>query len=311
MPPYWSPEPTPASAKRSPANSPSPTSSTPSTSPVEIRQRRTAARADLEQATGKSIFTTVPLDTSDLGSVRTAIDSIDTPLQTVVMNAGGTGGSTPLKLTKDGVTSVFASNVLGHVGASRAADRQRCGDGIGRPGRQRGSAWCAEAPAPPAHIRRAFGRRVRKRHRRVVLRGSTKVDDGRAYGQVKYLGALWMSELARRNPHLRLVTVSPGNTAGTGVFRDLGTMVTPLMNRILMPYVLPRFGLAHPRGCGRPATGRRFGAKTTSSSGRFYASAANTLTGPLIDQATIMADFADPDIQRHAFDAVHRFIPAR
>ena len=55
------------------------------------------------------------MDTSDLGSVRAALDLIDTPLSAVVMNAGGTGGSTPIALTADGVTEVFASNVLGHV----------------------------------------------------------------------------------------------------------------------------------------------------------------------------------------------------
>ncbi len=137
-----------------------------------------------------------------------------------------------------------------------------------------------------------------------------KVDKSRAYGQVKYLGALWMSELARRNPQLRLVTVSPGNTAGTDVFRDLGTMATPLMNRILMPYVLPRLGLAHPLDAGA----RRLVDATVSDdldSGKFYASAANTLTGPLVDQAGIVADFADPTIQSHAYDAVQRFLAAR
>ena len=50
-----------------------------------------AAREDLERTTGKSIFTTVPLDTSDLDSVRAAIGFVDTPLQAVVMNAGGAG----------------------------------------------------------------------------------------------------------------------------------------------------------------------------------------------------------------------------
>ena len=82
------------------------------------------------------------------------------------------------------------------------------------------------------------------------------------------------------------------------------------MNRILMTYVLPRFGLAHPVDAGAR---RLVDASVTDGleSGRFYASAAKTLTGPLIDQATIMADFADPDVQRHAYDAVHRFIPAR
>ena len=74
-----------------------------------------AARDDLERATGKAIFTTVPLNTSDLESVRAAIGLIETPLRAVVMNAGGTGGPTPMALTADGVTEVFASNVLGHA----------------------------------------------------------------------------------------------------------------------------------------------------------------------------------------------------
>jgi hypothetical protein len=35
------------------------------------------------------------------------------------------------------------------------------------------------------------------------------------------------------------------------------------------------------------------------------------LTGPLIDQAEVYSDFANPDFQRNAFDAVHRFVDAR
>jgi hypothetical protein len=81
------------------------------------------------------------------------------------------------------------------------------------------------------------------------------------------------------------------------------------MNRILMPYVLPRLGLAHPLDAGA----RRLVDATVSDdldSGKFYASAANTLTGPLVDQAGIVADFADPTVQGHAYDAVHRFLAA-
>ncbi len=119
-----------------------------------------------------------------------------------------------------------------------------------------------------------------------------------------------MSELARRNPQLRLLTVSPGNTAGTDVFRDLGTILTPLMNRVLMPYVLPRLGLAHPVSAGA----RRLVDATVGNdldSGKFYASAADTLTGPLVDQSEIVAEFADPTIQSHAYDALHRFLQSR
>ena len=48
-----------------------------------------------------------------------------------------------------------------------------------------------------------------------------KATDVIIYGQVKYLGALRMSDLARRHPDLRLLTVSPGNTSGTDAFRDM------------------------------------------------------------------------------------------
>ena len=81
----------------------------------------------------------------------------------------------------------------------------------------------------------------------------------------------------------------------------------PLMSRVLMPYVLPAFGLSHPLETGA----RRLvdaAVETELDSGRFYGSAAKTLTGPLVDQADIFADFADPQIQRHAFEAVHRFL---
>ena len=76
---------------------------------------------------------------------------------------------------------------------------------------------------------------------------------------------------------------------------------------VLMPFVLPRIGLAHPVGAGAQ---RLVDAVVGDGldSGVFYASAANTLTGPLVDQAGIVADFADPTIQSHAREAIHRFI---
>jgi NAD(P)-dependent dehydrogenase (short-subunit alcohol dehydrogenase family) len=268
-----------------------------------------AARADLERTTGESIFTTVPLDTSDLGSVRAAVDLIQAPIESVVMNAGGTGGSTPLTLAADGVTEVFAANVLGH-----AALLER----LIAAGALTGSAVLVGSEAARGVPKLGLPRPAFAEHSvdefASVIDGSfyagRKDDAGRGYGHVKYLGALWMSELARRNPQLRLVTVSPGNTAGTDVFRDLGKMVTPLMNRILMPYVLPRFGLAHPLDAGA----RRLVDATVRDdldSGKFYASAAKILTGPLVDQAGIVADFADPTIQANAYEAVHRFLAAR
>ena len=40
----------------------------------------------------------------------------------------------------------------------------------------------------------------------------------------------------------------------------------------------------------------------------FYASAANTITGPLVDQADIFSDLANLSFQDHANEAIHRFI---
>ena len=60
-----------------------------------------------------------------------------------------------------------------------------------------------------------------------------KADAMLAFGQVKYLGAMWMSSVARKNPELRLITVSPGNTKGTDAPNHV-----PLPLRLLLKYVL-------------------------------------------------------------------------
>jgi hypothetical protein len=48
-----------------------------------------------------------------------------------------------------------------------------------------------------------------------------KTDPNLAFGQVKYIGALWMAYLARQHPDRRFITVSPGGTSGTQATNDL------------------------------------------------------------------------------------------
>ena len=59
-----------------------------------------------------------------------------------------------------------------------------------------------------------------------------------------------------------------------------------------------------------PRTRRLVSAVTDPSlrSGVFYASAANTITGPVIDQAETMPELGDPAVQNHAVEAIYRFI---
>jgi NAD(P)-dependent dehydrogenase (short-subunit alcohol dehydrogenase family) len=73
------------------------------------------AKVSLEKTTGRSIFEIVVMDVSDPESVRTAVGALGEPLDALIMNAGGMGGKSPLTMTKNGVTSLFAANVLGHV----------------------------------------------------------------------------------------------------------------------------------------------------------------------------------------------------
>jgi NAD(P)-dependent dehydrogenase (short-subunit alcohol dehydrogenase family) len=79
------------------------------------QDRATTAKAELEAATGRPIFDIILMDVADLGSVRAGLAAIDGSLDALVMNAGVIGGKTPMDLTADGVTTLFATNVLGHV----------------------------------------------------------------------------------------------------------------------------------------------------------------------------------------------------
>jgi NAD(P)-dependent dehydrogenase (short-subunit alcohol dehydrogenase family) len=55
------------------------------------------------------------VDVGDLASCRRAAAQLATPVDGIVLNAGGAGGTDPIKLTGDGVMHIFAINVLGHV----------------------------------------------------------------------------------------------------------------------------------------------------------------------------------------------------
>lgn len=267
-----------------------------------------AARADLRRITGRGVFKVLIMDTADAGSVRAALGAIDQPLQAVLLNAGGTGGPKPAAHTREGATTIFASNVLGHVVLL---------EGLIGAGLLTATAVLTGSEAargvPKLRIRRpTFANRSVEEFASVIdgsFFNRRKFDLMLAYGQVKYLGALWMSALARKHPDLRLLTVSPGNTSGTDALRDLAPLTRLVMQRIVMPYVAPLFGISHSLEVGAK---RLVDALVDDHlrTGVFYASAAKTLTGPLVDQSSIVADFADLAIQDTAYDAIHRFVDA-
>src|SRR5215831_19132839 len=62
------------------------------------------AKKDMEARSGRSIFRLISLDTENLESVRAAVHRIKQfkePIDTLVMNAGGFGGTAPFSLTNE------------------------------------------------------------------------------------------------------------------------------------------------------------------------------------------------------------------
>lgn len=266
-----------------------------------------AAKTDLEHTTGESNFHVVLMDTSVPASVKSAIRAIDEPLDTIVMNAGGDGGPTPLALTAQGATEIFASNVLGHVVLLE--------DLINQGALTTAAVFTGSDVAsglPKLGIKRPSFIEHSVEEFTSVIDGSffqnRKFSRMLAYSQVKYLGTLWMSSLARKHRNLRLVTMSPGMTAGTSAFRDAGFVMKPLMQHVLVPYIAPALRLGHKLEVGAK---RLVDAVVDDGyrSGIFYASAANPFVGPVMDQTTGDPEFNDETFQDHADQAIHRFVP--
>ena len=72
-------------------------------------------------------------------------------------------------------------------------------------------------------------------------------------------------------------------------------------------YVMPALGLAHKLDVGAK---RLVDGVTdpTLLSGAFYASAANKLNGPMVNQAGNSPELANPSFQDNANEAIHRFL---
>ncbi len=264
-----------------------------------------AAKADLERETGRSIFEIVLMDVSSVESVRSAVTGMNQPVDALIMNAGGMGGKAPGQLTSDGVTQMFAANVLGHVAlleemlkagklnqvavfAGSEATRGVKKMGMKRPTLDTGS---VEELA-------------------TVIDGSFfggKLDPMQAYGYIKYVGTLWMSAMARKHPHLKFITMSPGNTSGTAVMDDLPFLMRGIFKKIMIPYIMPMMGIVHSveKGAHRYVTAIT---DPQLKSGVFYGSRPNALTGPVMDQSTIFPQLNDQRIQDNAEAAIHQFV---
>jgi NAD(P)-dependent dehydrogenase (short-subunit alcohol dehydrogenase family) len=262
------------------------------------------AKASLEEQTGRSIFQILIMDVSDPVSVKQAVESLETPVDALIMNAGGLGGKNPSQLSNEGTTMLFATNVLGHVVlvdelikenklnnvalyVSTEAVRGVKSMGMKRPELKTSSVTEFSSIANGTY----FGE---------------KMDPMQAYGHVKYMATLWMSSMARKQSKIRFISMSPGGTKGTNMADDMGPVMKFMFKHVMMPVVMPMMGMAHSleTGAGRLVTGIN---DDTLRSGVFYASK-KSLTGPTVDQSAFFPDLNNTGFQDNADKAIHLYI---
>ncbi len=270
------------------------------------RDKALAAKRDLEHVTGKMIFEIIIMDVSKPSAVRAAVDCLDHAIDALIMNAGSVGGKTNIQLTPEGVTEVFAHNLLGHIvlldellkSSKLTSAAIYLGSEAARGVWQLG----INSPAFENYSVEEFSS---------VCNGKCfagkKADPMVAFGQVKYLAAMWMSSVARKHPELKLITVSPGSTKGTDAPNHLPLPLKLLIQYVMFPVVMPLFGMVHPLETGAARIVHSLG-DASIKSGRFYASPAGKVTGPLVDQSTVRPEMNNETYQENASRAVHRFI---
>jgi NAD(P)-dependent dehydrogenase (short-subunit alcohol dehydrogenase family) len=269
------------------------------------KEKADAAKKSLEASTGRSIFEIVIVDVSDVDSVRAAVKSLDEPIDALIMNAGGMGGKNPEKITKDGVTQMFATNVLGHVVLL---------DELVASGKLNNVALYASSEAVRG-VKKMGMKRPDFKTSSVdeitsLIDGSffgDKMDPMDAYAYVKYVATLWMSSAARKHSNIRFISMSPGGTSGTAVMDDLPAFMKFMYKYIAMPVLMPLMGMAHKLETGA----KRFvdGINDESlNTGVFYGSKEKVLTGPIIDQSNIFPDLNNAEFQDNASEAIHSFI---
>ena len=265
-------------------------------------QKAIAAQQELQQITGKDIFETLLIDVLDQDSVKAAVQSLQEPIDGLVMNAGGTGGTQFHEKTADGVTQIFAVNLLGHATLTHellAAKKltqvalyagSEAARGVESMGMKRPN---LKTSSVEEFTSIANG----------VFFGKTK-DATVPYGPIKYMAALWMSSLARQHPEIRFVTMSPGGTTGTEGFDTLSPIRQYFMKGMMQVMLL--LGKVHKVEVGA----KRFvdGLVNDSfKSGVFYASRSG-LTGPVMEQSQLFADLSNETFQDNAREAIEGFI---
>lgn len=255
-------------------------------------EKGAAARQELLARGAPDVFDTLAIDVSDVRSATSAGKELLTrghKLDLVILNAGTAGGSTVVR-TSDGIDLTFAATLIGHHVLTllllNGGLLERSRIIISGSEASRGDVLGIKVPDLARIARTSFGGSVPD-----MLRAFTTAsyppayNASSAYALAKLYAAWWAAELAPRLPPGSAVfAVSPGNAPTTKIGRDLPWPVRGIAFPLL-GVVGPFIGMAHSVTTAgqRYLEAARFG---DGQSGRFFASPAKKLTGPLVEQHT-------------------------
>ena len=217
-----------------------------------------AAKTELEEwmvannENNSTVFEILQIDVSDLESCKAAAEELKkngTKVDAMILNAGGGGGTEPLKVTDDGVAFIFACNVLGHVLFVDTLIQQKTLVTDNNSGSVVFVASFAARGEPSVGAARPPIESGSLEEFKSVADGSKFRDSEKAasytdyYGAVKLMGALWTMSMARKYPKCRFLTVDPGMARGTQ-----GSASLPFLFRIVteaLMWVMQTIGRAH------------------------------------------------------------------
>ena len=138
-----------------------------------------------------------------------------------------------------------------------------------------------------------------------------KYDKNVAYGEIKGIAALYLSEFARIHPEVYVATISPGGTTGTN-FKDAESVSK--IERMMFTFVMGMFGKLGKFHALEVGAKRYVDGVTGENgydhfvTGTFVASKKG-VNGPVSDQATYKYGkaYGNRQIQHAAYQAVHSF----
>mmetsp|Transcript_4265 Transcript_4265/g.4949 ORF Transcript_4265/g.4949 Transcript_4265/m.4949 type:complete len:312 (+) Transcript_4265:142-1077(+) len=264
-----------------------------------------AAIEKLVKLTGKpaSTFDVLQMDTGSLSSCKEAAASVDTPLDAVVLNAGGILYKNGSAMNKAGAHNQFTVNVLGHaVFVEELIKHNRLNKGA--------HIMFSGSEATRGITAMGFkGSKFEEPIKQDMINHMTaakykKYDPMVAYGYTKTIGQLYFAKLAKENPDLIINSVSPGATNGTSGTSEM-PVVMRVAFRVMMGSLMKLSGNAHSlsNGSERYLSGIGLGPVEVPS-GSFFASPKGKSSGKLVDQGKIYPIFTDADKMEAAYEAV-------